>query len=290
MQLTRAGISVFAVALIGLGILGLIHGDFALVWQPVPRWVPAREAIAYVCGLVSFASGLGLLWRRPAAAASAVAFVYLLLWLVLLRVPAIFMAPRVVVSWSGCGENAIALAGALLLFAVLGSPGLPGERVTFARGMGDDRVMRGVSAARIMLGIALIPCGLAHLVYLKDTAAFVPAWLPGHVGWAIVTALGFFAAAAGILLSVYARLAAAMVTGMMAVFTLLVWLAGLVTAPSDRMQWTGLFVSWLLTGGSWVVAETYRDVPWLAARPRRVHHILANLSTSGTAPALKTKG
>jgi hypothetical protein len=290
MQPTRVGITVFAAALIGLGILGLIHGDFALVWQPVPRWVPARELIAYACGLVSFASGLGLLWRRTAGAASTVAFVYLLLWLVLLRFPAIFMAPQVEVSWSGCGENAIALAGALVLFAILGSPGSPGERVTFADGMGGDRVTRGVSAARIVLGVALIPCGLAHLVYLKDTAAFVPVWIPGHVVWAIVTALGFFAAAAGILFSFYARLAAAMVTGMMAGFTLLTWMAGLIGAPADRMQWTGLFVSWLLTGGSWVVADTYRGIPWLAARPRRVHHALANLSTSGTASALKTRG
>jgi len=286
MQRSRVGITVFAAALIGLGALGLIYGDFALVWQPVPGWVPARVAIAYVCGLVSFASGLGLLWRRTMAAASAVAFVYLLLWLVLLRVPAIFTAPRVEVSWSGCGENAVALAGALALFAVFGSPG---DRLTFASGMGDDRATRGVYAARIMLGIALIPCGLAHLVYLKDTAAFVPAWIPGHVDWAIATALGFFAAAAGILFSVYARLAAAMVTGMMAAFTLLIWMAGLITAPADRMQWTGLFVSWLLTGGSWVVAETYRGVPWLDARPRRVQ-ALASASISGAAFVPKAKG
>lgn len=286
MQPSRVGITVFAASLIGLGALGLIFGDFALVWQPVPHWVPGREGIAYLCGLVSFASGLGLLWRRTMAAASALAFFYLLLWLLLLRVPAIFTASRVEVSWSGCGENAIALAGALVLFAVLGSPK---DRLTFASGMPDDWATRGVHAARVLLGIALIPCGLAHLVYLKDTAAFVPAWMPGHVGWAIATALGFFAAAAGILISVYARLAAAMVTGMMAVFTLLTWMAGLAAAPTNRMQWTGLFVSWLLTGGSWVVAETYRGVPWLAARPKARTLAIAPIA-GAAAQAFKTRG
>ena len=249
MPLSRAGITVFAVPLVGLGVLGLLHHDFALVWQPVPGWVPRRELIADACGVVSLVSGLGLLWRRTMAAASAVAFVYLLLWLVLLRVPAIFSAPREV-SWSGCGENAIALAGALALFAELGSPG----------------AARGVSVARLMLGVALIPCGLAHLSYFKDTADFIPSWIPGHGGWVIATALGFFAAAAGILFSVFARLAAAMVTGMMAAFTLLIWLPGAVTAARDRVEWTGLFVSWLLTAGAWVVAETYRGAPWLAVR------------------------
>src|SRR5690349_4154251 len=123
MRPSRVGITVFAVGLIGLGILGLIYGDFALVWQTVPRRVPSREALAYACALASLASGLGLLWRRTLPAASALAFAYLLLWLVLLRVPAIFMAPNVEFSWSGCGEIAIPVAGALALFAALGSSG-----------------------------------------------------------------------------------------------------------------------------------------------------------------------
>jgi len=253
MQLSQLGIAVFAISLIGLGTLGLVHGDFAMVWQPVPDWVPGRQLIAYTCGAVSLVSGLGLLWRRTVPAASTIAFSYLLLWLVLLRIPAIFIAPRVEVSWSGCGENAIALAGALALFAIYG----PSSEV------------RGVAIARIMLGVALIPCGLAHLVYIKDTAGAIPAWIPGHAGWAIATAIGFFAAAAGILFSVFARLAAAMVTGMMAAFTLLVWLPGALGAPHNRFQWTALFVSWLLTGGSWVVAETYRGGPWFEVRGLR---------------------
>jgi hypothetical protein len=32
--------------MIGLGILALIYGDFALVWQPVAAGVPGRTALA----------------------------------------------------------------------------------------------------------------------------------------------------------------------------------------------------------------------------------------------------
>lgn len=238
-----------ALGLVGLGVLHLIYRDFALVWQPIPNWVPGRAGIAILCGLVCLAGGLGLLWRRTLPAATAFVFAYLLLWFALLRIPALFTAPGVVVSWSGCGENGVMLAGALVLFVHYG---LAAVRPTFLAGE------QGTRAARVLLGISLVPCGLAHVAYLKETAGFIPTWIPGHLAWACATGIAFIAAGLAILLGIYARLAAVLVTAMMAGFTVLIWLVGVAMAPSDRFQWTGLLVSWTITAGSWVVAESYR--------------------------------
>ena len=90
----RISHAVFAVVLIGLGVLGLMKGDFAPGWSPVPESVPARQALAYVCDLVYLVCGVGLLWRRTAALAARVLFAYLLLWLLVLRVPSIIVSPR----------------------------------------------------------------------------------------------------------------------------------------------------------------------------------------------------
>ena len=54
-------LALFVVGLVGLGILALVHGDFALVWQPVPAWLPGRVAVAYATGVLMIAVGLGLL-------------------------------------------------------------------------------------------------------------------------------------------------------------------------------------------------------------------------------------
>src|SRR5438128_10396171 len=91
-RIASVGHVTFAVTMIALGVLGLIRGHFAPIWQPVPKSVPAREVLTYLCALIPLASGLGLLWQRTAAAAARVLLVYLLLWLLVLRVPLIFIS------------------------------------------------------------------------------------------------------------------------------------------------------------------------------------------------------
>jgi uncharacterized membrane protein len=73
---------VFAVSFAGLGVLSLISGDFALNWQPVPAWVPWRQALAYASGLALLAGGLGMRLRRTARLATLVLTINVLLWLV----------------------------------------------------------------------------------------------------------------------------------------------------------------------------------------------------------------
>jgi hypothetical protein len=42
----QPALSLFAIGMVGLGILALIYGDFALVWQPVAPWIPGRTVLA----------------------------------------------------------------------------------------------------------------------------------------------------------------------------------------------------------------------------------------------------
>ena len=262
MRIASVGQTVLAAALVALGILGLVKGDFVAVWQPVPKGFPAREVLVYLCAFICLASGIGLLWQRLALAAVRVLLAFLLLWLLLVRVPGIFQAPAVEGSWFGAGETAVMMAGAWALYARFAAD-WDRQRLLFATGD------KGVRIARVFYSLALIPFGVGHFVYLKETAALVPGWLPWHVAWAYFFGCTFIAAGVAVLIGVYARLAAALSTLQMGMFTLLVWVPIVVALTTkDTFQWSETIDSLALTAGAWVVADSYRGAPWLSVNKR----------------------
>lgn len=160
------GRTLFAIGLLGLAVLSVVYGDFAMQWQPVPAWVPWRSALAYLSGAVLLACGVGLLANRALALTSRVLAVYAALWFVLLKIPKIVAAPAIEINWNGAGEIAMVAAAAWILFATLGD-----ARGKFASISGEN----GVRRARIVFGVSALPVGLSHFVYAKQTAGFVPA-------------------------------------------------------------------------------------------------------------------
>jgi uncharacterized membrane protein len=267
MRILSWGHAVFALTLIGLGILGLVKGDFDPTWPPVPKAVPAHELLACLCSFVYLATGMGLLWKRTAAVASRVLLAYLLVWLLLLRVPQLFLLhPALLAAW-GFGQSAVIVAAAWILYVWLAGD-RDGQRLGFATGNDFATGNSGLRIARVLYGLALIPFGLAHFVYLKQTTVLVPGWLGSPVAWAYVTGAAFIAAGLAVLIGVYARLAATLSTLQTGGFLLLVWVPRVAAGSLNAFQWGEVVVNVVLTAAAWVVADSYRGMPWLAVGKR----------------------
>jgi len=247
-RITGAGHLLFATTLIALGLLGLIQGDFTALWQPVPKDLPLRLPLAYLCAIICLAGGAGLLDERAHGLAARLLSAAFLLWILSFKLPAILRAPTSTDAWENCAETAVIASAALVLLGRL-------------------------PVARIFYGVGMIVFGLAHFAYLKETASLVPSWLPAPTLWAGVTGAAYIAAGLSILSSVQARLAAMLSAAQMGAFTLLVWIP-IIAAPGPKtaFQWSETMLSWVLTLAGWVMADSYR-----AARASRTEFSAAGL-------------
>ena len=254
MRIVSVGHAVFAATMIAIGILGVVTGDFAPIWQPVPKGLPAREVLAYLCAAVSVACGIGLFLRRTSDSASRVLWIYLALWMALFKMRFILRAPLVEGSYQTNGETAVIVAGAWVLYAWFASAW---DRRWLGFAVGD----KGVRKARVLYGLAMIAFGLSHFVYLNLTEPLVPKWLPAPVFWAYFTGGAFLAAGAAVLTGRNARLAATLATVQIGLFTLLIWVPLVLAGNYSPGQWGEFVVSWTITAGSWVVADSYRGNP-----------------------------
>ncbi len=241
----------FAAILLVLGITGLVRGDFAPVWDPAPAGIPERTVQVYLTALVFVGSGVALLVARAEAWAAGLLLGSLCVWMLAFRVPVILSAPGVEVAWESCGEIAVMVAGAWVVFAQRASDAAGAPRMFTGR--------TGIRIGRVIFGLALIPLGLAHLVYLKETASLVPAWLPAHEAWARLTGAFYLAAGVAVLTGVWAPRAAILTALQMAGFIALVWLPQVASGAARWDQWSEFLLSAALSSAAWVVADSYRS-------------------------------
>ncbi|HVZ82745.1 MAG TPA: hypothetical protein VG893_03655 [Terracidiphilus sp.] len=240
-------VPVFALGMVGLGILALVYGDFAMGWQPVAQWVPGRTALAYGSGLLMLVCGIALFTRFSAWAAR-VLFVYLFLWM-LLKVPALVVAPQIEGVWLGIGELAVLFTGGWALFARLASL-RPDSAFAFLT------VPAALRSAHTLFAASLVPIGLSHLLYVKETTALVPAWLPNRALWGDIAGIAQMLCGIAILLHIYPRIAAHIEAALIGLFTLLVWTPQILTAPAARLPWTAFFISWVIGASAWTLAQS----------------------------------
>lgn len=228
----------FAASMLALGILSLITGDIALVWEPAPAWVPAHAFLGRAAGLIMIVGALALLVPRTRAGATQLLLAYTIVW-TLLELPALLTGLLVEVNWLNLGELTAALAGAWILWATQ-----------------DPKRAPSIRGAKILFGLSLLPIGLSHFVYHEAAITFVPTWIPFRGFFATLTGAAHIAAGLAILFSIVPSLAATLEAVMLTLFLLLVWIPRLIATPTDVASWRSCWITGIVGAAAWLVAAT----------------------------------
>jgi uncharacterized membrane protein YphA (DoxX/SURF4 family) len=233
-----------------LGMACLAFGDFDS-GQPVPENFPARTALAYAAGAFLVVAAAAVEWRRITAwGAAALTTYYALVVVILMNGRLLLTDYAVFLTYENIAEQLTIASGGLIVYAAT------------AR-MDAALAARLTRLGRLAFGVCALVFGGAHFVYMNLTAPLVPKWLPPtQEFWGYATGVGFVAAGVAILTGVQARLAAILVTAMLASFALLVHEPMLLADHSSHMNWTESAENLAVIGAAWVVADSL-------ARPRR---------------------
>jgi uncharacterized membrane protein YphA (DoxX/SURF4 family) len=239
----RASVRIYGLAAVVLGLMGLVWGDFAVVWQP-PNGVPGQNALGYAMAVPPLLAGLAIQWQRGAVLGALALIVLYCLAVILLDVPAGIAHASVFVAWYGVAEHLALMAGGLVAYA-------------YCARLEPATAERLSKIGCLIFGICLIYFGLAHHFYLAYTVKMVPAWLPpGQTFWAYATAAGHIAAGIAMLSGVYARTAARLLTAMFVVFGILVHAPSIIIDPHTHFNWAENAVNFALIGSAWVIAAS----------------------------------
>ena len=244
------GWRVYGLGVMALGAACLAFGDFD-PGQEMPEHFPARTALAYAAGGFMVVAAVAVEWRRITAWGAAALTVYYALFVVILMNGRLLLTDYAVfVTYENIAMQLAIAAGGLIVYATT-------ARIDAALAAHLTRL------GRLAFGVCALVFGGAHFVYMNNTAPLVPKWLPPtQEFWGYATGAGFVAAGIAILTRVQARLAAILMTVMLASFGVLANGRILLADHSSHWNWTESAENLAVLGAAWVVADSL-------ARPSR---------------------
>jgi uncharacterized membrane protein len=153
------------------------------------------------------------------------------------------------------------LAAAIILIL-----GLSTIRTEFAQKQGLDKV---IALGPVFIAIPIATFGMEHLTATKIIAGMVPAWIPGHMFWALFCGACLIASALSIAAGRYVWLSAALLGLMIFLFVCLIAVPAIAGKPHDRFLWAVGLRDLSFSSGAFCLAASQKNA-WRERASQRV--------------------
>ncbi|HEV8486665.1 MAG TPA: hypothetical protein VGV87_24175 [Blastocatellia bacterium] len=255
-QLAPLGRLFFAVSMVAFGVQQFIYGDFVPGRAPAwPNSIPGRLVWAYVSGAILIIAGTAIIFRKNVRWAGLLVGAMIFLWALLRHIPEVAADPSSGAVLTKAGK-ALALWGGA--FAVAGSvPATQRGRSDAGSGKVDAN-QKLIFIGRFCLGAFMILAGIEHFIFAEFVAPLVPAWIPGSMFWTYFSGVALIAGGAGLILTMTARMAAALTGVMIFLWFVLLHVPRAVSAGHDRNEWIAVFEALAISGIAFVIAGSVR--------------------------------
>lgn len=120
---------------------------------------------------------------------------------------------------------------------------------------GWDRL---IALAPVFIAVSLAVFAPEHFRGPEFVQNMVPKWMPGHLFWVYLVGCALLAAAAGLALKKFERLAATLLGLMFFLFVCMIYLPSALRHSDNRMAWTYLLRDLSFCAGAWALAGLHR--------------------------------
>lgn len=252
-KIINSGRLLFAIALAGFGIIQFVTGSMPGEFMPLRDTMEGKAILAYLTGTIFIAVAICIplnLVPKISATLAGVVFSLLLLYP---RLPALVSNIYDPAEWVASMETLSFACGGFILAATM-----PGDSVIMLKWSNAIRMIAVTS--RYMFAIAILVFGIQHIMYEKFILTLIPGWIPGKLFWSHIVKIAFLGAGLSIILNVRARLASFLLGIMFLGWVLIVHIPGVSSRPNLESEWTSLFVALAMSGISFTIAKTSRQV------------------------------
>ena len=246
-NLIESGRYLFALAIIGIGVVHIVTGNFPVSLLPVPAFA-GKILLVYVVGLILIAGGISLLIDRVALQGSIViGILFLLLFIFphLLKLFSDFSNPG---EWTVAAETLALCSGAFIMI-----PLLIEKSNSIVK---SNPILKGiVKLAPYVFALTLIVFAVQHYLYADFISKIVPSWIPAPLFITYLVMVVFILTSFNIFLNRRKRESAIVFGTMFLIMFALLHVPRVLNNLYTETEWTSMFIALAMSGIGFMLAH-----------------------------------